>query len=209
MTEKMNRRTLWQPPARPEWVAKVNAEGAHLDLKGIVPLDPQSLTATAVANAGLTDFGSDDWREPFEVYCRGLEEEAELNLLGRIMTRSDMLRTLESRLRVEDAYRRHPEIDDEVIERPILITGQGRTGTSALVNLMAADPANRTELAWEAMFPTADPSPAEEVRLRALSNRQLAMWSRVTPELDAAHEFGADLPTESIEIQTLSWQSPA
>lgn len=204
-----NRRAAWTPPPRPEWVAAVNREGAFLDLKGVVPLDPQSLIATAVANTGLSDFGSDDWREPFEIFCRGLDEEAGLNLMGRIMTRSDILRTLESRLHVEEAYRRHPEIEDEEIEKPIMIVGQGRTGTSALLNLLAADPANRAELSWEAMYPRADPAPEEEARLRALAHEQLRMWSRVTPELDATHEFGCDFPTESIDVQVLSWQSPA
>ena len=184
------RRVSWTPPGRPEWVAKVNAEGAHLDIKKIVPLDARSLIAAAIENTGLSDFGSDDWREPFEIVCRGLDDEAELNSMGRIMTRSDMLMLLEGRLQVEDAYRRHPEIEDEVIEAPILIVGQGRTGTSAMINLLAADPDNAVMRTWQAMFPGLAPEhEGEDLRI-AIADARMRMWSRVTPEMDAKFMSG-------------------
>src|SRR5579863_10401599 len=98
------RRSLWTPPSRPDWVRRLNQEGRCLDLQSVVPLDERSLLQAAVRNTGLTDFGSDDWREPFQVLLRALEEEAELSLTGRIMTRSDLLTFLEARLRIEDCY---------------------------------------------------------------------------------------------------------
>ena len=51
---------------------------------------------------GLSDFGSDDWYEPFRIFVRALEDESELTLIGRLMTRSDILMHLEARLRIED-----------------------------------------------------------------------------------------------------------
>ena len=81
-------RLQWQPPERPEWVQRINDEGRHMDIRAVVPLDQESLLRSAMESTGLSDFGADDWREPFGVFIRALEEEAALNLLGRIRTRS-------------------------------------------------------------------------------------------------------------------------
>jgi hypothetical protein len=209
MMEKLrNRRAAWTPPPRPDWVARVNAEGSGLDIAGIVPLDADSLIATAVKNTGLDDFGDDDWREPFELICKGLQDEAALNLMGRIMTRSDMLMLLEGRLRIEEAYRRHPEIEDEQILSPILITGSGRTGTSALLNLMAMDPGTAVTRTWQALFPGI-PGGQDEASCIAIADARMKMWSRVTPEMEAIHEWSAEVPTESIHVECLSFRMPS
>ena len=106
-----SRVSQWQPPARPDWVRRVNEEGAHLDLRSVVPLDEESLIGHARRNTGLSDFGSDDWYEPIRIFVRALEDESELTLIGRLMTRSDILMHLEDRLRIEDEYKRNPQIE--------------------------------------------------------------------------------------------------
>src|SRR5262245_18819361 len=127
----------WTPPERPEWVQRINDEGAHMDIEAVVPLDEESLLASAMRNTGLKDFGAEDWREPFGVFIEALKEEAALNLLGRIRTRQDFLQFLEARLQIEQTYKEHPEIDDEEIRQPIIIIGQGRSGTTLLHKLLA------------------------------------------------------------------------
>lgn len=196
----------WSPPPRPEWVARANREAQGIDPVATVPLTPDSLIAAATAQTGLADFGADEWREPFALVCRALDEEADLNFLGRVLTRADMIATLAARLRVEEAYRRHPEIEDEAIEAPILIVGQGRTGTSALLNLLAADPANAITRTWQVMHPEPADDPAP---LIASANAHVAFWNEVAPALRAIHEFSGEIPTESIHVQSLTFQAPA
>lgn len=201
----------WTPPERPEWVHRVNEEGRALDLKSVVPLDEDSLLAHAKANTGLSDFGGDDWIEPFRVLIKSYEEEAQLSLMGRLMTRSDLLMHLEARLQVEDWYKRHPEIDDEVIGAPILIVGSGRCGTSAMQNLLSHDPDNGAPRHWEALLPCPPPEKAtyhSDPRI-AIADARMTQWNRVTPEIVAMHEFGGEMPTELIQIETLSFQSIA
>lgn len=206
----MSRREEWQPPVRPEWVTRVNAEGQHLDIAGIVPLDEESLIRTAMANTGLDDFGADDWREPFRQLVRAYDQEAALTLMGRIMTRSDLLMFLEGRLRVEELYKRHPEIEDEEIKAPIWILGQGRTGTSILQKLLAMDPANRTLNTYDALFPVKERvAPGQPDPRIARAHERMRLWSRVTPEIDTIHDFGGDEPIEFIMIEALSFQTPA
>ena len=196
----------WAPPARPEWVERANREISGLDLEAAVPLTPGSLIAAATSQTGLSDFGTDEWREPFALVCRALDEEAHLNFLGRVLTRADMIATLAARLRVEEAYRLYPEIEQEVIEAPILIVGQGRTGTSALLNLLAADPANAITRTWQVMHPEPADDPAPMI---ASANAHVAVWNEVAPALQAIHEFSGEIPTESIHVQSLTFQAPA
>lgn len=212
MSEDVGERVKqWQPPARPEWVRRFNEEGRYLDMKSVVPLDADSLIAAAQANTGLQDFGIDDWREPFEVLIRSWNEEASLNLMGRIMARSDLILYLEARLRIEDTYKRHPEIDDEQIIKPIVIVGQGRSGTSGLLNLVAQDPENGTVKTWEAYFPCPPPEKARylsDPRI-ARADQLITQWNRVVPEMVSVHEFSGEIPTETIQLHCLSLQSPS
>ena len=98
-SETYDRRARWEPKPRPEWVKKLNEEGELLNSKSIVPLDENSLLAEARANTGLSDFGDDGWIDHFRVLIKAIEEEAKLNLMGRILTRSDFVQYLEIRLR--------------------------------------------------------------------------------------------------------------
>jgi hypothetical protein len=117
--------------------------------------------------------------------------------------------TLEARLRVEDTFKRHPEIAEEVISGPLLIVGQGRSGTSFLQSLLAADPNNGTETNWEAQFPCPPPEAATydtDPRI-ARANDLTTMWHRVTPEIESMHEFNGRVPTESIHVQCMAFAS--
>lgn len=205
------RRNRWVPGVRPEWLARMNAEGAHFDLRHVVPLDERSLIDAAVAATGLDDFGADDWRQPFSVLVRSLDDEAQLNLMGRLMTRSDLLLTLQARLRIEDTYKRHPEIENEEIVRPLMIVGQGRSGTSVLQNLLSADPHNGTVRNWEALFPCPPPEAADHETDPRIERADglTTQWNRVAPEIESMHEFNGRVPTESIHVQCTSFRSPA
>jgi Sulfotransferase family len=204
-----DRKAEWHPPDRPDWVDRINAEGRGMDIGGVVPFDEESLLSAATRNTGLKDFGDNDWREPFRVFLASLEADAELNLMGRLMTRSDILQFLEARLRVEDTYKRHPEIDDETIVAPLFIVGQERTGTSILHQLLAQVPENGVVKCWEAVFPCPPPeaaSYADDSRI-APADWLLRQNFRVTPSYENAYQMGGDLPTECIHFMCLSFVS--
>jgi hypothetical protein len=203
-------RLEWEPPPRPEWVQRINEEGACMDISGIVPLDERSLLDTAMRNTGLDDFGPDDWREPFQIYIRALEEEAQLNLMGRLRTRSDILILLEAKLQIEDTYKRHPEIADEEISEPIIIVGQGRSGTSLLQNVLAAHPDNGALMHWEMMFPCPPPEAATyrtDPRI-AKANALVDQWNRVTPTFPSMHELAGDVPFEDSAMMAINFMAP-
>lgn len=132
----------------------MNQVAANLDDgSALVPLDEPSLLAAAERITGLDDYGDDEWREPFAILLADIKSEARLNLVGRLLTRYDLVRSLVFRLRMADAEKRHPAILDEEILEPIFITGLGRTGTSILHESMAQDPRLRAPLGWELRYP--------------------------------------------------------
>ncbi len=206
-----DRRTSWQPRPRPEWLRRVNEEGRCIDARGAVPLDEASLLRCAVQNTGLEDFGDEHWREPFRVLLRALEEEADLNLFGRIYTRADLLLHLEGRLWITDWYKRHPEVESEEIREPVFVTGLPRSGTTIMQEILAADPGSRAVPMWQAKFPVPPPSPSDPrpdpriARTEALTTLQY----RMTPEWEAMHQVGAELPVECIEFTYASFVSDA
>lgn len=190
----------WTPPPRPDWLARVNEEGRGMDSANIVPLDPDELIATAQRISGFTDFGDDDWREPYRVLIDAINNEAELNLFGRLMTRSDVLLWLQARLGIEAAYREHPEIDDEVIDAPVFVTGLPRSGTSILFEILARDPQFGSVRNWEMVFPYPPPEQAtyETDPRIARADHLITQLARVTPTYATMHEMGANIPNECI-----------
>lgn len=197
----------WTPPPRPEWLAQVNAEGRYMDSANLVPLDSAELIATAQRISGFSDFGSDEWREPFEILIKSINTEADLNLFGRLMTRNDILLWLQARLGIEAAYRQHPEIDDEVIDSPVFVTGLPRSGTSIFFEILAQDPQFGSVRNWEMMFPYPPPERATyetDPRIERCEHL-VTQWYRVTPSYRTMHEMGANIPNECILAQACTF----
>ena len=89
---------------------------------------------------GLADFGSPYYREGLERTIEALNTQADLNDIGKVIQHATISNALIQRLKIEDTYARHPEIDDEVVGGPVFVIGLPRTGTTALSQLVAADP---------------------------------------------------------------------
>jgi hypothetical protein len=86
----------------------------------------------------------------------------------------------------------------------VYLTGLPRTGTSALFNLLAIDPASRPLLTWEGMHP--DPvdglAPGEEdPRLVAMRERYEKAREAAALDFDAIHFVRADGPEECVLLQ--------
>lgn len=117
----------------------------------------------AVAQSGLDDFGDDSYREGLEILLAALRDEARLNARGEAFIYQRIIGYLDQRLQVEDWYRRHPEIDDERIESPLIGLGLPRTGSTALSMLLAQDPDVRYLRRWESSQPCPPPSTVEGI----------------------------------------------
>ncbi len=173
------------------------------------PFSEKDLLARAQQRTGLTDFGDSSFEQPLEVLLRAYHEEANLNLLGRLAARWDTLRFLTNLLMLRQAEKTTPQILDEPIKGPILITGLPRSGTTFLHSLLALDPSNLAPLCWETIYPYCDPrrAPAKRDRRPERVDRQLAAFVRMVPELPSLHPMSARSPQECIEIQAHVFRS--
>lgn len=192
------------PPHRPFGIKTLNTVGAGLRSIGWNPpsLEPRNLIDAAIRRAGSNDFGGEEFREGLEVFVESVEREGELSTLGRISCRETLLRYLTNRLRLEEYRTAHPEVSDQVIERPIFIVGLPRTGTTILFNLLSEDPGNRAPLSWEVEWPVPPPEAESyhtDPRIKD-AEKLFGNLDRLIPSLPSIHEFGALLPQECVPI---------
>ena len=122
-----------------------------------VTLAADVVLAAAQQGTGLSDFGPDGFRERLAVWMRAGDNDTELSAAGRASLFSEAVRLASNRLQLEDTVRRHPEILDIEIERPLIIAGLPRSGTTYTLQLMSADPRLRSLPHWEAVRPVKAP----------------------------------------------------
>ena len=67
--------------------------------------------------------------------------------------REYLVSLLDNLLRMEAERAANPSIEQQRITAPVFIVGLPRTGTTHLHGLISEDPANRTPLTWEVMYP--------------------------------------------------------
>jgi hypothetical protein len=185
-------------PARPDWVRRINAMGAGVGgPAAMVQLDADELHQRAQEATGLDDYGDSTWEEPFRRLVAALDTEAQLHVVGRLLSRHDVLRHLCTRLLLVDAARRDPGVTDEEVVSPIVVTGAARTGTSILHELLAEDPALRAPFAFEMAYPIHDAGQTRDQRI-AWAEPEFDLWGDVQPEFLAVHELAAHLPEECL-----------
>ncbi len=118
-----------------------------------IDLEPDVLVGEAVARTGLDDFGSGDFRPRLNAYAAAIDADPGNTNLNRLTLRNRIVRLLSSRLLLTDLLRRYPEIHHIEIDRPIIVVGLPRSGTTHLVNLIASDTRRRALPFWESQEP--------------------------------------------------------
>jgi hypothetical protein len=189
----------------------INSIGGGLRSLGIplLKLNEGSLVKTAMKNTGLSDFGGDNFMEGFRLLLHDLENKSRLNFIGRGIARAEMVRNLENRLKVTEDWKRHPEIAQEKIVRPLFIIGMPRTGSTILHDLLAHDPENRVPLTWEVLWPSPPTERAtfdSDPRIEAC-DESLAKTDRLIPGFKAMHFMGARLAQECVALMTYDFMS--
>lgn len=192
-------------------VRLMNLAGRGANAIGLQPvnLSLEKLLQTARDNTGLSDFGEDDFRAPLALLLDGLEKEAQLSLLGRIIARGDLLRTLENRLGMVDLFKRHPEIAEQRIERPIFVVGPPRSGTTIFHDLLVMDPDNRVPLTWETARPLPPPETATyrtDPRI-AQAQADLDQVDKLLPLFKTMHPMGAERAQECVTMTSHDFTS--
>jgi hypothetical protein len=148
MTNAMSRIVRITDLANPEYT-----EAALVALKEAearpIELTVEPVLATARSITGLADFGRGDFRERMAIELSEVDRHPYNTAWGRADFFDGMVHTAANRLRILNLLKLHPEIEELEVNRPIFIVGMPRTGTTDLVNAMAADSRFRTMPNWE------------------------------------------------------------
>ncbi|MEE2855017.1 MAG: sulfotransferase [Actinomycetota bacterium] len=171
--------------------------------------DADELEDGARTATGLDDFGSPYYREGLERIVDALNHEADLNDIGRVIQHATISNALIQRLKVEDAYRQHPEIDDQAVGGPVFVIGLPRTGTTALSQLVAADPQFRSLRMWESQAPTPPPEAATEHNDPRIAQAEagLKMLDEMFPLMKTLYNSEATAPTECQDLMGMSFRT--
>jgi hypothetical protein len=172
--------------------------------------EPAALLQDATAAAGgLTDFGDPSFRPALEAVCRALEREGKLSEMGRGLLKQKLVGHLANRLRIEDYFRRYPEIAREQVGPPLVIVGLPRTGTTRLQRLLSRDPRFWSMLFWESQFPV--PLPDEtlaEPKTRIAHAKGIVDYMvQSMPKLLAIHPLAAEEADEEVMLMEHSFLS--
>ncbi|OBB27815.1 hypothetical protein A5792_23555 [Mycolicibacterium peregrinum] len=177
-----------------------------------VDLDIATMLAEARMQAGVDDLDdTDGFGDRLAAHVAAIEADTGLTQLARMTLRARVVRLLRNRLSLTDLIKRYPEIESIPIEKPFIVVGMPRSGTTHLVNLIAADPRRRALPYWESQEPIpalghgpdiygVDPRYA---RVKAEHDALMAS----TPLVAAMHDRYPEAIEEEVEILDLDLAS--
>jgi hypothetical protein len=150
---------------------------------------------------------TDGFGDRLTAHVAAIEADEGLTQLTRATLRQRVVRLLRNRLSLTDLIKRYPEIVSIPIHTPFIIVGMPRSGTTHLVNLVAADPRRRSLPYWESQ----DPIPAlgqgpdifgvDPRYTRAKSEHDALMVS--APVVAAMHDRFPEAIEEEVELLDL------
>ncbi len=176
-----------------------------------VRLSAHDVLAQAMQRTGLSDFGPEDFRERLRLLVDEWGNDPDLTGIGRFALQRHLVRYASNRLLIRDTLRRYPEILDLEIAKPIVVVGLPRTGTTHLLNLMAADRRFRSLPLWESYEPV--PLPGERPLADGTDPRyqrcadEWANMQMMVPLLEAMHPMNPDHVHEELELMTPDFAS--
>jgi hypothetical protein len=176
----------------------------------------EELSERASERTDLHDLGSDSWREGLGLLVETLESAPNVSQEGRDDLYRQFVDALSNRLRVVDHVTQHQEVRHERVERPLIILGLPRTGTTVASYLLDQDSARRSLLNWEA-GDSVPPASRDTLRTDARCLAKKAELDELAAALEAAqfpipHWEEADGPTECTFVQNqdfkaFSWEA--
>jgi hypothetical protein len=173
-----------------------------------IEFDVDRMLAEAIMQAGVSDLDdTDGFGDRLTAHVAAIEADAGLTQLTRSSLRQRVVRLLRNRLSLTDLIKRYPEIESIPIEKPIIVVGMPRSGTTHLVNLIAADPRRRALPYWESQEPIPALGDGPEIfgvdprYARAKADHDALMLS--APVVAAMHDRFPEAIEEEVELLDL------
>lgn len=161
-------------------------------------LSVEELLATSREISGV-DIVDSDVIEPLDVLHQALSmEQAQLDGEGVRAFERKFLRLLANRLRMKRDLHRHPEIAEEKIRGPVIVTGMARSGTTKLQKALASSGDFNFFTFWQSYnWASLSGEPNEPVDPRIADADAFCRWFDTrSPEAKLGHPFEALEPEE-------------
>ncbi|WP_313433980.1 sulfotransferase [Novosphingobium sp.] len=182
-------------------------------------LDAQQLLREAQHRTGLSDWADESFPERFALAVAHINDIA-MNEAGRAAAAENVLWLLTDRLRFFEDRKRFP-LAEEVIDRPMFVSGEPRSGTTLMHALLAVDPGARALRFWEVMHPSPPPGTVEGTDPRIATadaewgeiNAKMPRWLHCHPYNDMlGHGLPEDERTWAFDFRVMTptawWRVP-
>ena len=176
---------------------------------------PLEISSEAVISSARSQCDAPLYEEPgflrrMGFYIDSVNGVKNLSPMGRMTTLNFIVTALVQRSRLEALYAAYPEIDQVEIKRPLIIAGLPRSGTTNMLNLIAADTRLRSLRYWESL----EPIPSRAARLGEVADQrrhncaaQLENVNAIMPLFSSMHDLQVESIHEEVELQWLDFGS--
>jgi len=198
--------------------------------KQTVTLTQDAVIEAAQQRTGLHDFGDSSFKDRMQVLLNDYNSDPDISNMGRAQMLDDLTRCASNRLLIQDRMNKTPGWQETQLKPPLAVAGLPRSGTTHLVNLLAADTRFQSLPLWRIQEPFH--APAQEratlgLRFKAWLLRSLLKsedtshvdprylrcslrWSGMQimgPQLAAMHPMNPDHIHEELELMTYDFAS--
>lgn len=166
-----------------------------------IPLSPDALMALAREQTGI-DLIDGEAIEPLGVLHHSISTQGGLHEAGAIAQQEKLLRLLRNRLRMKRDFAAHPEIADQVIERPLFVIGFGRSGTTKTQKTLAATGDFNFLSFWQCFNPalfSGDRGESAQARIDE-SDAYCTWFDEKSPDTKTGHSFETHEPEEDTTL---------
>lgn len=199
--------------------------------KGVTEFTQEAVLGAAREATGLSDFGDENFREALQVLLDEYANDTGLSGIGEQQCFKDLVRCASNHLIIQDRLKKTSDLDKVKLKKPLSVSGLPRSGTTHLVNLLAADSRFMSLPLWVAQEPfhaTGHEIASGKLKFGARSLirflrsgdsllnddprylRCSARWSgmQITgPDLAAMHPMNPDHIHEELELMTFDFGS--
>jgi hypothetical protein len=164
-------------------------------------LSAERLLEGVTSELDLDDFGADRLPGDLGRTVEALNDEVPITPEGAPAVEEWITRSLRNTLLMQRDLAAHPEILDEELAPPIVVTGFPRTGTTKLQRIVSASPATQALSLPKLLNPA--PIPHRD----AFAEQVTAMMREAFPDFWAAHPIPHDQADEDMAIHDMTFAS--